>query len=66
MKMPSLSDKLVKVRAYLTDEAFGYEHWRAAQFCAPADGQPALLVICADGDERQKVEDYLRGREANG
>ena len=57
MKAPSLDDKVVPVTAYLTDEVFGYDHWRAAQF---ASGQnpisdhvrPAVLVLCTDATER--------------
>jgi hypothetical protein len=47
MKPPSLDDRRIKVTAYLTDETFGYDHWRAAQYSAP-DGptcRPALLLV---------------------
>ena len=52
MKQPQITDRLVKVRAYLTDEVFGYHHWRAAQFCAPQDGKPGMLVIYDSEAER--------------
>lgn len=52
MKAPTLTDKLVKVRAYLTDETFGYEHWRASQFSTPPDSRPAILVIYDSDSER--------------
>lgn len=55
MKTPSEVDTVVKVTAYLTDEAFGYEHWRAAQFSAPAAGWPALLLICKTKDDRAEL-----------
>ena len=45
MEVPSLSDTAVKVRAYLTDEAFGYEHWRAAQFSAPQHDKWGVLLL---------------------
>ncbi len=45
MNPPSLRDTVVPVRAYLTDEEFGAEHWRAAQFCAPEHAPWAILVI---------------------
>lgn len=45
MKKPSLADKVVKVRAYLTNEIFGYEHWRAAQFSAPASDKYGVLLL---------------------
>ncbi len=45
MQAPALTDRLVKVFAYLTDETYGYEHWRAAQFSAPdVDGRWAVLI----------------------
>jgi len=59
-KQPSESDKIVRVRAYLTDEAFGYEHWRAAQFAAPKEGQPALLLLCRDDHEREVMLEHLK------
>lgn len=54
MKAPSLSDTQVKVRAYLTDETFGYEHWRAAQFSAPTvpSSRYAVLTIFQSEAER--------------
>lgn len=62
MKVPSTADDIVQVSAYLTDQTFGYDHWRAAQFSAPpmADGHPALLVICATEDDRAEAERRIR------
>ena len=66
-KMPSANDRIVRVTAVLTDEIFGYEHWRAAQYCAPISTvgieRPALLVLCRDEAERGAMEDSLRGIE---
>lgn len=57
MKTPSANDRFVRVTAYLTDETFGYEHWRAAQFCAPGASmeRPAVLIICRDQADRAAV-----------
>lgn len=61
MRAPSLSDRVVPVQAYLTDEVFGYEHWRAAQFSPPKIQRfPAVLLICRDRAEQQE---YLRRLE---
>lgn len=57
MKPPSLDDRVVKVAAYLTDEVFGYTHWRAAQFSAPEaeSRRPALLVVCQTEAQRDRL-----------
>lgn len=61
MKPPSHDDQLVDVTAYMTDEHFGYDHWRATQFRAGmsqpvSDIQaPALLVVCKDDRERDAL-----------
>lgn len=49
-----MSDRAVKVRAYLTDETFGYEHWRAAQVSAPTthNNKPGLLLLFDTEAER--------------
>lgn len=52
MNAPSTLDRAVPVRAYLTDETFGYDHWRAAQFSAAQVGQPAVLLIFTTEAER--------------
>lgn len=52
MKAPNLTDRVVKVRAYITDERFGYDHWVARQFLTPADSKPALLLIFDTEAER--------------
>jgi len=54
MKAPHWTDQYVRVSAYLTDESFGYDHWRAAQFAAPSTRtRPALLVLCESDEEVQ-------------
>jgi len=55
MDVPSTRDRVVKVSAYLTNETFGYTHWRAAQFCAPAADRPSVLVICTSIADRERV-----------
>jgi hypothetical protein len=57
MDVPSTRDRAVKVTAYLTDETFGYTHWRAAQFCPPEaeTHRPAVLVICTSVADRELV-----------
>ena len=45
MKPPALTDRVVTVAAWLTDETFGYEHWRAAQFSAPQVQRYGVLVL---------------------
>ncbi|MET0786282.1 MAG: hypothetical protein ABWY25_06210 [Paenisporosarcina sp.] len=56
MNVPSFSDRVVKVRAYLTDEVFGYTHWRAAQFCGPdLPSRHAVLVICQNKEEQDRI-----------
>lgn len=57
--VPSRQDRRVKVRAYLTDEEFGYDHWRAAQFCAPDEAYPALLLIFDTKEQRDSYEKEL-------
>lgn len=53
---PSPKDTVVKVTAYLTDETFGYEHWRAAQFSAPDAKvkRPGVLVLFDSDEKRQE------------
>lgn len=57
MKAPSIEDRAVKVLAYLTDQTFGYDHWRAAQFSAPSAEvmRPAVLLICQSDEERDAL-----------
>jgi hypothetical protein len=52
MKPPSLTDRVVTVTAYLTDETFGYTHWRAAQFSAPRQDRYGVLLLFATTAER--------------
>jgi hypothetical protein len=66
MKAPSLSDRVVKVRAYLTDEWFGYDHWRARQFGAPDEARPALLLIFATEAERDRALSQFAGPPPEG
>jgi hypothetical protein len=49
---PNVNDKIVAVKAYLTDETFGYEHWRAAQFSAPKYDRHGALLLFDTPDER--------------
>lgn len=44
MKAPSEYDRVVEVRAGLSDERFGYDRWCAEQFSGRFT-RPALLVI---------------------
>ena len=57
MKAPDLSDTVVKATAYLSDADFGYENWHARQFASPRDcpTRPALLLICRDEAERDRL-----------
>lgn len=41
-QMPSKDDQIVRVRAYLTDEVFGYDHWRAAQWSAEKSARTTI------------------------
>ena len=59
MKVPSLTDKAVKVRTYLTYDTFGYTHWRAAQFSAPAHDRFAVLVLCESEAEADAIRAEL-------
>ena len=64
MKVPSTNDRFVCVRAWLTDETFGYDHWRAAQFLAPNQAQPALLILCESEAEQKEAVTFLEERAA--
>lgn len=52
MNAPSIEDRFVRVTAYLTDEFFGYEHWRAAQFSAPKSEKFGVLILFDDKTKR--------------
>ena len=54
MDVPSKADNVVEVSAYLTDETFGYDHWRAAQFSAPKCDLPGVLLLF--GSEEARAE----------
>lgn len=61
MIIPNLGDKIVQVRAYLTDESFGYEHWRAAQFSAPKhDKYGLLLLFNLESERNEKLEEMKK------
>lgn len=60
MNVPKLSDRLVRVLAGLTDETFGYAHWRAAQFSSPWREREAVLVICREGESVDELMERLR------
>lgn len=59
MKVPTLTDRAVKMGAYITDEHFGYDHWQARQFCAPKTAKPAVLVVFDTKDERDAYFERL-------
>lgn len=59
MKVPSLNDRIVNVRAGLTDEDFGYDHWRAAQFSSPWRDRDALLIVLEPGEDAAAVRDRI-------
>jgi hypothetical protein len=63
MKAPSIDDRIVKVRAYFSDEAFGYDHWRATQFLSPPESSPAVLVVCKTEAERDALFARLIGEK---
>jgi hypothetical protein len=62
VKPPSVDDKVVAVKAYLTDETFGYEHWRAAQFSAPRFDRHATLVLFDTLEERDAFVERHQGQ----
>jgi hypothetical protein len=64
MNPPTQTDRVVKVRAYLTDETFGYDYWAARQFSAPADARYAVLVICDSESERDALAIKLAALDA--
>jgi hypothetical protein len=61
---PKPTNRFVRVTAYMTDEAFGYEHWRAAQFASPdvAVKRSGVLIICESEAEQVAALAYLRNR----
>lgn len=63
MNVPSLTDQDVKVWAYITDESFGYDHWRAAQFSAPAHDKPAILMLFNTEAERNHFFESRKPKE---
>lgn len=65
MKAPATTDRIVKVKAFLTDEAFGYDHWRATQFLAPVDARFAVLVICDSESARDALAEHLAGKDTS-
>ena len=53
MKVPNLADKgPIKAMAWITDEEFGYDHWRAAQFSCGRGVKFAAIVIFDTEAER--------------
>lgn len=69
MKPPALTDRIVEVRAGLTDDTFGYEHWRAAQFSSPWRDRIALLVIAEPDEDVAQLRDRITaavGRPSSG
>lgn len=59
MRPPSLADRIVCVSAGLTDQDFGYDHWRAAQFSSPWRERQALLVIIRPGEDGNALRDRI-------
>ena len=66
MNQPSLDDRVVRVRAYLTDRVFGYEHWEAKQFSAPDGARWAVLIICRDEIEQRRLARIAGGMNETG
>jgi len=54
-----MKDRTVKVWAHLTDETFGYDHWRAAQFSPPKNDKPGVLLLFDTEEERDRYYKYL-------
>ncbi len=52
MKQASLTDRRVKVQAYITNDDVGLEHWRASEFSTPPTAKPAMLLIFDSESER--------------
>jgi hypothetical protein len=59
MTPPSPDDRCLKVTATFTDQHFGYEHWRAAQFCAD-EGNPRLPAVLVIFDTEEAREGFYR------
>ena len=57
MKPPGLDDTAVRVTAWLTDDTFGYDHWRAAQFSAPQCARHGVLVLF---ETAEAADEFLR------
>ena len=67
MKPPSLTDRFVRVTAYLSDADFGYENWHARQFGSGAliAGTPTkcgVLILCEDEVEQKEALAFLEDR----
>lgn len=64
-QQPRMGDRFVRVSAFLTDEVFGYEHWRAAQFASPdvPTKRPAVLIVCRDEQEQREALAFLQARD---
>lgn len=56
---PNLTDRTAYVYAGLTDETFGYDHWRAAQYSSPWRDREAILVIIQPGENRDEIHRRL-------
>lgn len=63
MTTPQPADKCIKLRAYMTDEHFGYDYWAACQFAMPTHAQhvkPALLLTFETERDRDAAFDLLK------
>ena len=54
MIQPTLDDQIVPVWAGLTDEDFGYDHWRAAQYASPWKDRPGVLLLFENEAQRKQ------------
>ena len=59
----------ITVRAYTTDEGFGYDRWRGEEYSCGRGTHDAVLIILAPGESTQTLVDRLyttlQIREAN-
>lgn len=55
MSAPSKDDRVVNVRAFMSDEGLGYDNWHARQFASPPGARHAVLLICHDEAEQKKL-----------
>ena len=57
MKVPNENDLgPIKAKAWRTDEEFGYEHWRAAEYSLGRGTKYAVIYLF---ESEQKCDDFL-------